>query len=507
MPKTYKLINTIVGLNPVVNYELVGGEIKKKKVAKVVKKNKKGIISGFMDALGFNTDKKTQSPKDEGNASEYASEHDEVLSTHDLCTDFPPLPSIVTNTEVDTVIAIGDIHGDLQLAIDLLIIPKLIQEVYLRKEGREISTTTLKPDGNYESTSDIDLPDATVSLIVNDKKRYYQWIGNKVIAVQVGDQIDRCRPGKAACRERDQTASDENSDWKILMFYYELNIKAIAKGCALYSLLGNHEIMNVEGNMNYVSHLGLKDYNDRIRVKEDEGKDKNDIYKNDDAYKGRVDVFKVDSKIMEFKNTKNASSFLACSRPSTLIVNGYLFAHAGVLKELIEYVYKKNKADKKDIEKIDSIAEINKAVQKWLLNDINDLDEAYITSLLSGSDDISPFWDRTYGVIKSGEDLSSKRCTKNVVPILEMLMLKGIVVGHTTQMEIGINSTCDDVVWRVDVGSSMAFEKVINTNKVAAAKKAAMKEATKSQVLKITMGRNGEKDTFTVLRYDNMDEH
>ena len=36
--------------------------------------------------------------------------------------------------------------------------------------------------------------------------------------------------------------------------------------------------------------------------------------------------------------------------------------------------------------------------------------------------------------------------------------LKGMVVGHTPQIANGINSTCNDTVWRVDIGASQAFD-------------------------------------------------
>ena len=36
--------------------------------------------------------------------------------------------------------------------------------------------------------------------------------------------------------------------------------------------------------------------------------------------------------------------------------------------------------------------------------------------------------------------------------------LKGMIVGHTPQIDKGINSTCGDKVWRVDIGASKAFD-------------------------------------------------
>jgi len=125
-------------------------------------------------------------------------------------------PSVLPR--VDRIVVIGDLHGDLEMTFKSLEIAKVI-------------------DMNHK------------------------WIGGNTIVVQVGDQIDRCRfDGKNSCNQEGITKFDEHSDIRILRYFTKLHSQAQKAGGAVYSLLGNHELMNVNGDMRYVSHEGIKGF-------------------------------------------------------------------------------------------------------------------------------------------------------------------------------------------------------------------------------------------------------
>jgi len=130
--------------------------------------------------------------------------------------DVGDLPSVLP--PVDRIIVIGDIHGDMEMTRELLKVAKVIND--------------------------------------ND-----DWIGGNTVVVQVGDQIDRCRPTiDSQCDTHGTTKLDENSDWKILQYFTDLHKKARDVGGAVYSLMGNHELMNVNGDFRYVSYKGIEDF-------------------------------------------------------------------------------------------------------------------------------------------------------------------------------------------------------------------------------------------------------
>lgn len=78
------------------------------------------------------------------------------------------------------------------------------------------------------------------------------WIGGALVVVQVGDQLDR---------------GDDEKD--ILLLLDALADKAHAAGGALYALNGNHETMNVSLNFNYVTPGGWADFADTPLVPDD----------------------------------------------------------------------------------------------------------------------------------------------------------------------------------------------------------------------------------------------
>ena len=98
-------------------------------------------------------------------------------------SDFPYLPTILPKKE--RVIVIGDLHGDYKLTIDCLKIANVI-------------------DNNYDDPN---------------------WIGKSTVVVQIGDQIDRCRPINFdfRCDNPRTTQNDEQSVIRIMELFNKLH--------------------------------------------------------------------------------------------------------------------------------------------------------------------------------------------------------------------------------------------------------------------------------------------
>jgi hypothetical protein len=226
---------------------------------------------------------------------------------------------------VDRIIVIGDIHGDWEMMIDSLCVANLIEE----------------------------------------NNNNWNWIGGNTVVVQVGDQIDRCRrDGIYSCDHPLATQLDEGSDWKILQFFTKLHIQAMKVGGAVYSLLGNHELMNVDGNFNYVSIKGFDEFKN---FKKPFGNDKNIIH---DHLKNSITGIDSDRSIISggrearrwaFKKGNPISEFLACTRQAVLIIGNNLFVHAGIIPEIAR------KYKVKDINKIMNLYLLNKLTSQDII--------------------------------------------------------------------------------------------------------------------------------------------
>lgn len=264
--------------------------------------------------------------------------------------------------------------------------------------------------------------------VINDK---HEWIGGKTVVVQVGDQIDSCRPhSDMDCSNPETTPDDKPNDVKLLYYFTELHKKAQKHGGMVISLLGNHEIMNAQGDMTYVSRANreeMKGYQDP--------KTKEVIQ---DGLDARKHAFKPGNEIAEF---------LACTRVSCLIIGSNLFVHAGILNDMLK---------KYDIEAPADLESINVLIRKWLLGQVR-IDN--VQNLLN-SNKVSPFWPRVLGNIPIGVKSKDDDCHKYLNPVLQTLNIGNIIIGHTPQFfahNSGINSTCESKLWRVDVGFSSSF--------------------------------------------------
>lgn len=291
-------------------------------------------------------------------------------------------------------------------------------------------TTRMIICGDFHGDYNLMINSLKISEVIDDSDN---WIANppNTIVIQTGDQIDRCRPHIHRCENPKATHNDEGSDQKILLFMSQLHEKAKVKGGKVISLLGNHEIMNSQGNMNYVSFQGLEEFKD---------------YKDPNNKSLKFQSGK-EARVHAFTPGNELAKLLACSRISSVIVGSWLFVHAAILPALM---------NKFKMTRCDNIRKVNSIIRKWLLGQIN------ITNIrkLLNSDKISPFWPRMLGNIPPNKD-NHPDCKKYVEPVLKTLQIGHIVVGHTPQYYVhrdGINFTCGDKkVGRVDIGSSNAF--------------------------------------------------
>ena len=70
------------------------------------------------------------------------------------------------------------------------------------------------------------------------------------------------------------------------------------------------------------------------------------------------------------------------------------------------------------------------------------------------------------GNIPKNEKLDSIYCQKFIKPVLDLWNVNSMIVGHTPTFITNskLNSTCDESLWRIDVGLSSAFKKNNNFN-------------------------------------------
>tara|TARA_B100000902_G_scaffold392599_1_gene445276 strand:+ start:2254 stop:3456 length:1203 start_codon:yes stop_codon:yes gene_type:complete len=369
------------------------------------------LVENF-DQCGGDDDKSSDDDLDVINAPLY----DSASDFSDYCSNYEKIPHILPPAK--RIICLGDLHGDYNLTLSCLKLAKLIDD--------ELNWVAEPPE---------------------------------TIVVQIGDQIDRCRPdGKNTCEQPEATPQDEGSDIKILELFTDLHKKASKKGGAVYSLLGNHEIMNVNGEMNYVSYEGLKQFESEKNP--EDGK--------------QFESGKAARKYL-FKRGNKYAKFLACTRQTALIIGSNLFVHAAIVPQLAKE-YKVN--------------DINVLVRKWLLKLINN--DHKLNGIANVGDilfnyKVSPFWPRVLGNLPPNVSLEDETCEEYLTETLSLYNCNNMIVGHTPQVftkkKSGINVTCredkDGVskgVWRVDVGSSLGFDN-FKTEKT--------KELSKPQVLEI----------------------
>lgn len=345
------------------------------------------------------------------------------------------------------IIVIGDIHGDFEVAIKCLILAGCIKY--------------------------IEPPINKTVPVMNAFFNTLEWIGGDTHIVQLGDQIDRIRPERWDGNDisRDTAYEDEGSTLEIFYLFNHLNELAQKYDGRVLSIIGNHEIMNVDGDFRYVSQEEFRCFQDHLK----------NIYHNKSKFpyhsktlkRGRLTLYNTKhhrrqlqlpigyrERLYAFAPTGLCANLMAMNYYTMLQIGNWLFCHGSpTIATASKY----------------SIDLLNNITSLYLLgvdSEDGQLEKNFDNIMhphgdINNNDETSILWARTFGEnIES--PIQEKHLSRMLNRILHLYNNKNgntnpetkathIAIGHTPQFQKGINAICDKRVWRCDVGMSKAF--------------------------------------------------
>ncbi|CAM6099220.1 unnamed protein product [Calypogeia fissa] len=265
-----------------------------------------------------------------------------------------------------------------------------------------------------------------------------RWIGGSTVLVQVGDILDR--------------GQDEIA---ILSLLHNLSQQAQRRGGAVFQINGNHETMNVEGDFRFVEPGGFEEAEDFTEYCEEV---------HDGDYEAAFAGWYIASKKRKatrlcpsivswifnpMKMQKGAAARAFLFSPGgplarklsqhgvVLKVNGWLFAHGGVLPHHVEYGLKR----------------LNEEVTQWMRGDQSQASNQTQLPFMAIRGYDSVVWSRLYSRDDNFSPQDKLKAQAVLEATLEAVGAKALVVGHTPQ-PYGANCECKGQVWRIDVGMS-----------------------------------------------------
>lgn len=228
-----------------------------------------------------------------------------------------------------------------------------------------------------------------VSNGVMDKK--YNWTYEKGHLVLIGDFMDR-----------------GDNVTQVLWLIYKLEQAAKKHGGMVHFILGNHEVLNLEGKTNYVDKKYTK------LAKRYAGK-----LDNNEAY---LDLMADNQELVRWMKSKNAIEK----------IGNTLFVHGGISQELVSARF--------------SVAKINQIIRSRLINGpssnvLDKMDEDFMFA------SHGPLWFR--GLAIPYRRMYKKSTSKEVKRALRHFRVDQIAIGHTIAQEVSLDY--EGAVIRTDV--------------------------------------------------------
>ncbi|KAJ7964261.1 shewanella-like protein phosphatase 1 [Quillaja saponaria] len=326
-----------------------------------------------------------------------------IISANNYCTAASLKPIVVSGNPPTFVsapgrriIAVGDLHGDLDQARSALEMAGV-----LSSDGQDL------------------------------------WTGGETVLIQLGDILDR--------------GEDEIA---ILSLLRSLDIQAKAKGGAVFQVNGNHETMNVEGDFRYVDSGAFDECTDFLEYMDDFKDDWEEAFvgwidvserwkevrKMSSSYWGPWNLVKGQKGVIARSNLFRPGGPLACELAQhavVLKVNDWVFCHGGLLPHHVAY----------------GIERMNTEVSCWMRGlRKSDISPKIPFIALRGYDSV--VWNRLYSRdISVLEDYQINQVHSILEETLQAIGAKAMVVGHTPQAA-GVNCKYNCSIWCVDVGMS-----------------------------------------------------
>lgn len=241
---------------------------------------------------------------------------------------------------------------------------------FIADTNLEIPKSTYSDSNKIFAMSDIESNYKTFrDFLINNKiiDQKLNWTFGKNHLVLIGDFIDR-----------------SYFTTQVLWFIYKLEQDAKSKGGNVHYILGNHEIMNMQGDHRYAK---LK-YNYIASIL---GKKQFEFY-NNESFIGRW---------LESKNTVE-------------LINGNLFTHGGISPELEQ--------NKMNIDEINQLIREN-YYKPYFSNKKEDETQKLLISF-----ETSPYWYRGY--------FKNELSQEKIDIVLNKFNAKAVIVGHTIQSKV-----------------------------------------------------------------------